>query len=187
KRRPWLKTVYSLSTFAAASAAAALLTLLLGLGVAPALCGVLAFAAVCHLLVAVAVWLSTGRAYVRVLRDTGFLPLLIAGGNASVGLLAGWLALHEPVGLLGLVIPVSLLWWSYDQQARRVAEARLFEELAHGHEQILGASVDSSAQVVVTAAARMFGGAEGDLLLRHPDGLVEAVADEHGLRERKGG
>jgi hypothetical protein len=185
KRRPWLKTVYSLSTFAAASAAAVLFTLLFGLGVAPALCGVLAFAAACHLLVAVAVWLSTGRAYLRVLQDTGLLPLLIAGGNASVGLLGGWLALHEPVGLLGLVIPVGLLWWSYDQQARRVAEARLFEELAHGHEQILGASVDSSAQVVVTAAARMFGGAEVDLLLRHPDGLVEYVGDEHGLSERK--
>lgn len=185
RRVAWLKTVYNLANFAYASATAVMVTLLLGSGLVPALFGVLAFAVVNHLLTAVAVSLSTGRACGLVLRDTGLLPLLIAGGNASVGLLGGWLALYEPFGLLGLVIPVSLLWWSYAQQAKRVAEARLFEELARGHEQILGASVDSSAQVVVTAAARMFGGAEVELLLRHPDGLMEYVGDEHGLTERR--
>jgi hypothetical protein len=191
QRVAWLKTFFNLANFALASATAVLVTLALdrglpaGLLLLPALAGVLVFAVVNNLLVAVAVSLSTGRAYDRVVRDTGLLPLLIAGGNASVGLLGGWLAWRTPVGLLGLVIPLGLLWWSYDQQAQRVAEARLFEELAHGHEQILGASVDSSAQVVVAAAARMFGGAEVELLLRHPDGLVEYLGNEHGLGERK--
>jgi hypothetical protein len=184
RRVAWLKTVYNLSNYAVASATAVMVTLLLGPGLVPALCGVLAFATVNYLLVALPVSLLTGRSYDLVLRDTGLLPLLIAGGNASVGLLGGWLALREPVGLLGLVIPVGLLWWSYAQQAQRVAEARLFEELARGHEQILGASVDTSAQVVVTAAARMFGGAEVELLLRHPDGLMEYVGDEHGVNGR---
>jgi len=180
-----IKIFFNLSNFAVSSATAVLVTVMMGPGLLPALCGVLAFALVNHLLLVVAVALSTGRRYQRVLRDTGVLPLLIPAGNASVGLLGGWLGLHQPVGLFGLVVPVGLLWWSYAQQALRVAEARLFEELAHGHEQLLGASVDSSAQVIVTAAARMFGGAEVELLFRHPDGLISYVGDEHGVTERR--
>jgi hypothetical protein len=184
RRVAWLKIVYNLSNFASSTAAAALVTVALGSGLFPALCGVLAFAIVNHLLVALAITLSSGRAYSVAVRDTDWLAFVTAGSNASVGLLGGWLAYHEPVGLLGLVIPVGMLWWSYAQQAQRVAEARLFEELAHGHEQLLGASVDTSAQVVVTAAARMFGGAEVELLLRHPDGLIRYLGDEHGMTER---
>ena len=48
---------------------------------------------------------------------------LHTAGNTSVGILAAWLSLNAPLGLLGLVVPMALLWWSYDQQTRRAAEA----------------------------------------------------------------
>lgn len=180
-----LKIVFNLSNFGWATIVGSLVTQSLGLGMLAALCGVLAFALSSHLLTAVAVALSGGESYWRVLRNTDLLPLVIAGGNVSVGLLGGWLAVHGPPGLLGLVVPVGLLWWSYAQQAQRVAEARLFEQLAHGHEQLLGASADTSAQVIVTAAARMFGGAEVEMLFRHPDGLVRYIGGENGVIERR--
>jgi len=160
RRVAWLKAFFNLANFASASAIAVLVTQSLGSGLLPAIGGLLAFIALNHLLLVVAVSLSTGKPYNRVLRDAGLLSQLMSMANASVGLLGGWLGMRQPIGLFGLVIPVGLLWWSYAQQAQRVAEARLFEELAQGHEQLLGASVDTSAQVVVTAAARMFGGAE---------------------------
>ena len=55
-------------------------------------------------------------------------------GNSSIGLLAAFLAMTAPLGLLGLMVPLALLWSSYDQQTRRSQEARLFAELAAGQE-----------------------------------------------------
>jgi hypothetical protein len=194
RRRQRIKLFYNVSNFTCSAAIAVAVTLALrgvlalpgdASDVVAAAAGVLMFAICNHLLTGYAVAVAGGRNYLQVLTDMAFLAMLNTMGNASVGLLAGWLAVNEPVALTGLVVPVALLWWSYEQQTERAAEARLFEELARGHEQILGASVDSSAQVVVTAAARLFGGAEVDLLLRHPDGLMEYVGDEHGLSERR--
>jgi hypothetical protein len=181
-----IKMLFNLADFGLSSAMAVLVTMALGgPGLFSALVGVLVFAIVNYLAVVLAVALSTGRPFRRVLIETGLIQLVAAAGNASVGLLGGWLATEQPLGLLGLVVPVGLLWRSYSQQAQRVAEARLFEELAHGHEQLLGASVDTSAQVIVTAAARMFGGAEVELLFRHPEGLISYIGDEHGVSERQ--
>jgi hypothetical protein len=180
-----IKILFNMSNYGWSAMVGALVTQWLGSGLLGALCGVSAFTLSAHLMTAVAVAVSGGQRYMRVLHDMDLLPLVIAAGNVSVGLLGGWLAVHEPIGLLGLVIPVGLLWWSYAQQAQRVAEARLFEELAQGHEQLLGASSDTSAQVIVTAAARMFGGAEVELLFRHPDGPVRYLGGEHGITERR--
>ena len=75
-------------------------------------------------------------------------------------------------GCCGLLAPMFLLWFSYDQQTSRAAEARLFAELARGQEQVTGQSIDSSARVVLTAAARLFGGADVELLLLDAEGPV---------------
>jgi hypothetical protein len=197
RRVVWLKLSYNLSNFACATAVGVAVTRALhdlegggivaralGGGVVPAAVGILAFAIVNQLLASFAVALSSGRAYHRVLREAAVLSLVSVSGNASVGLLGGWLVLHQPLALVGLVIPIGLLWWSYEQQAKRTAEARLFAELARGQEAIVGTSVDTSAQVVVTAAARVFGGAEVELLLRHPDGLMRYTGDENGVQDR---
>ncbi|HYU85016.1 MAG TPA: hypothetical protein VEK80_09415 [Kribbellaceae bacterium] len=184
RRVVWLKLSYNLSNWAFAAALAVALTRSLGGGIVAAGCGILAFAVVNQLLVSFAVSLVSGRPYHRVLREAAVLSLVSVSGNASVGLLGAWLVRHQPVALVGLVIPICLLWWSYEQQARRTAEARLFAELARGQETIVGTSVDTSAQVVVAAAARVFGGADVELLLRHPDGLVRYIGDEDGVRDR---
>ena len=53
------------------------------------------------------------------------LPLLVnsmplsavhMAGNSSIGLLAAFLAGAAPLGLLGLLVPLALLWSTYDQQ-----------------------------------------------------------------------
>jgi hypothetical protein len=82
-------------------------------------------------------------------------------------------------------VPLALLWSSYEQQGRRGAEARLFAELARGQAQQTGRSSDVSAQVVVTAAARLLGGADVELVLLAADGPVRYSGDETGLPERR--
>ena len=183
-RLPWTKFSFNLVLQFWTAALAALVTEVAGGGVFGACAGLAAFAAANHLAVAIPISATSGVPYHKVLVAIGPLGLIHNAGNASVGLLAAWLAIHAPLGLLGLVVPVGMLWWSYQQQTRRAAESRLFAELAQGQEKAAGGTVDASAQVVTTAAARLFGGAEVELLLRHPDGPVRYVGDEHGVNAR---
>jgi hypothetical protein len=185
RRRQWIKLAYNVSNYACSAALAVAATLAVGGGVFAAAVGVLLFAISNHLLTGCAVAIAGGRRFRQVLNDMAFLGLVITMGNASVGLLGGWLAVNQPAALIGLVVPVGLLWWSYEQQTERAAEARLFAEIARGQESIVGTSVDTSAQVVVTAAARIFGGAEVELLLRHPGSVLCYRGDENGVTDRE--
>jgi hypothetical protein len=184
-RTDWLKLRFNLAMHAASVAAGALVTQSLGGGLAAACVGLLTVYGFNHLLVSVPVALTTGQSYGRILVFSGTLGLIHFAGTASLGLLGAWLALNAPMGLLGLVVPLGLLWWSYQEQTRRASEVRLYAELARGQERV-GGSVDASAQVVVTAAARLFGGAEVEMmLLRHPDGLLRYLGDERGVSVRQ--
>jgi hypothetical protein len=80
---------------------------------------------------------------------------------------------------------MGLLYTSYDQQTRRAAEARLFAELARGQEAATGRSIDTSAQVVLLAAARLFGGSDVEMVLLAQDGPVRYGGDEFGVRSRR--
>jgi hypothetical protein len=182
-RTEWVKLRFNLAMIAVSAAGCVLVTQALGGGFVAACAGLLTLYALNHLLVSVPVALTTGQSYGRVLVFSGPLGLIHFAGTASLGLLGAWLALNAPMGLLGLVVPLGLLWWSYQQQTRRASEARLYAELARGQERV-GGSVDASAQVVVTAAARLFSGAEVEMLLRHPDGLLRYVGDESGVSAR---
>ncbi len=137
-----------------------------------------------HLLVAIPIAITSGVPYRRVLAARGPLARRCTrpGTRRSACSPAGW-RLNAPLGLLGLVVPVGLLWWSYQQQTRRASEAQLFAELARGQERV-GGSVDASAQVITTAAAKLFGAAQVEVLLRHPDGLLRYVGDEQGVSAR---
>ena len=135
--------------------------------------------------VAVPIAATSDMGYLGVLAVNGPLALVHTAASTSVGLLAGWLAVTAPAGLFGLVVPLVLLWSSFDQTSRRAAEARLFAELARGQEQAGGGSVDVSAQVVVTTAARLLGGADVSLLLFATDGLIRYDGYEHGTPERR--
>lgn len=108
-----------------------------------------------------------------------------AAGTTSVGLLASWLMVHAPFGLLGLLVPVFLLWVAFDEQTSKSAEARLFAELARGQEQAVTHSVDISARVVLTAAARVLGGADVELVVLEHEGPVVYTGDESGQTQRR--
>jgi hypothetical protein len=155
----------------------------LGGTVLAACVGLLVFAATNALIVAVPISVTSDMSYLRVLEKLTPLGIVQAIGNLSIGVLAGWFLLNQPWGLLALVMPVALLWWSYQQQSRRASEALLFAELAQG-QQRMGGSVDASAQVITIAAARLFGASEVEMLLRHPDGLLRYVGDESGVAAR---
>jgi hypothetical protein len=186
RRQPRLKVWFNVAQFAASTAVAAAFAHWLGNGLLGACAGMGWFWLLNHALVAGAVAFTSGRKLRSFLWHSAPMSALHTAGNTSVGLLAAWLTLNAPLGLLGLLVPMALLWFSYDQQTRRAAEARLFAELARGQERATGQSIDASARVVLTAAARLFGGADVELILMGADGPVRYTGDEYGvtLRER---
>ncbi|MFL6240105.1 MAG: hypothetical protein ACJ735_11505 [Actinomycetes bacterium] len=185
RRQPRLKLEYNVAQFAAGTALGAATATALGSGVAGSCAGMGVFWLVNHGLVAVAVAMTTRRPIGGFLWDSAPLSAIHSAGNSSIGLLATWLAVNQPIGLLGLLVPMGLLYTSYDQQTRRAAEARLFAELARGQEEATGRSIDTSAQVVLLAAARLFGGADVEMVLLAQDGPVRYLGDEFGVRARR--
>jgi hypothetical protein len=185
RQQPALKRDFNVAQFALAVALGQVLAGVLGGGILGACAGMAVFWVVNYLLVAIAVCVTSGRRLGALVLSSAPLSAVHTAGNSSVGLLAAFLAAQAPLGLLGLVVPLALLWSSYDQQTRRAAEARLFAELAHGQEQATGHSADVSAQVLVTAAARLLGGADVELVLLAPDGPIRYAGDESGTLERR--
>ncbi len=184
RAQPRLKLEYNVAQFALATAAASLVAAAAGGGVAGACAGLAAFWSLNHSLVAFVVSLTSGRA-LRTLLVLNALPsALHTAGNASIGLLAAFLAREAPGGLLGVLVPLALLWTSYDQEARRTAEAELFAELARGQERASERSTDVSAQVVLTAAARLFGGADVEMVLLAAEGPVRYAGDDRSVPRR---
>ena len=183
-KRPWIKLSFNFAQHFFAIVSGVLVAGLLGNDIFGAAVGIATYAVINHLVVAIPVAVTSDVSYRRVLVAMGPIAIIHTAGNASVGLLAGWLAINSPVGLLGLVVPIGLLWWSYEQQTRRAAEAQLFAELARGQER-LGGSMDASAQVVLSAAAHVFGGAQVEMLLRHPEGVLRYVVDHTGATSRR--
>jgi hypothetical protein len=184
RRSEGLKLAFNGAQYGLSVTAGVGVTLLLGGGLPAAAAGLLVYAVLNHLLVGIPVSLASGTPYLRVISATGSLGIVHQAGNISVGLLAGWLSINAPLGLLGLVVPIGLLWWSYQQQTRRASEATLFAELARGQERI-GGSADASTEVVLTAAARLFGGAEVEMIVQHPDGLLRYAGNESGMTSRE--
>ena len=185
RRQPRVKISFNLAQFACATASAVAMSSWNGGGLLGACAGMGLFWLLNHVLVAAAIAATSGRPLPELLWESATMSALHTAGNSSLGILAAWLALNAPLGLLGLLAPMFLLWFSYDQQARRAAEARLFAELARGQERATGQSIDTSARVVLTAAARLFGGADVELLLVGDDGPVRYRGDEYGVTSRE--
>ena len=177
-RRPTLKKVFNMSVFATGAALGSLVAGAVGGGVPGAIAGMGVWFFVNFTLIAVAVAVTSNRPLLPMLVTSAPLSAVHMAGNSSIGLLAAFLALHAPLGLFGLVVPLALLWSSYDQQTRRSQEARLFAELAAGQERLTARTSDTSAQVIVSAAARLFGGADVEMLLLAADGPVRYAGDE---------
>jgi hypothetical protein len=183
RRKPLQKLGYNVAQFALSTAAAVVVAQVIGSPYVGASVGMVVFWLLNFALVAVAVSLSSGRPLGTLVASTAPISLITTAGNTSIGLVAAFLAVQAPLGLLGLVVPVGLLWFSYDQEVRRGGEARLYRELALGQEQAVTRSTDVSAQVVLRTAARIFG-ADAEMLVRAGDGPVRWVGDDVGAARR---
>ncbi len=184
RAQPALKLQYNVAQFALAAALGQLVAGAVGGGVRGAVAGMAVFWVLNYALVVLVVTLTSHSPVRAMVGSSALASALHTSANSSVGLLAAHLAVEAPVGLLGLLVPLVLLWSSYDEQARRSGEARLFAELARGQERARGRSTDVSAQVVLTAAARLFGGADVEMVLRAPEGPVLYVGDEEDVAHR---
>jgi hypothetical protein len=105
-------------------------------------------------------------------------------GNGAVGMLVGWLLAHAPLGIAGLAVPGLLMASAYELQSRRSAEAKLFAALAIEQQRASGRSLEQSVTVLMTVTARILGGADVELLLSGPEGLVRYAGDESGVSSR---
>jgi hypothetical protein len=185
--RRWRSMEYASGSALLQMAAAVAVTDLLrwadGPAVAAAAGGLLVAAIIRHVMSAAGVALTAGRPVVSLLLPRLPAALLTAGGNGAVGLLVGWLLVNAPVGLAGLVVPGLVVASTYEVQARRGAEARLFAALATEQQRVAGGSLDQSVTVLMTVVARIFGGADVELLLSGPEGLVRYTGDERGQLE----
>jgi hypothetical protein len=180
-----LKVEFNVGQFAAGAALGAVFAHLVGGYVPGAVGGMGVFWLVNNLLVAWAMSIMSRQKLWSLLWASAPLAAVHSAGTSSIGVLAAWLAEHAPLGLLALVVPLLLLWLSYDEQTARAAEARLFAELARLQERASGRSVDVSAQVVLTAAARLFGGADVEMVLMTAEGAAHYVGDENGVTRRR--
>src|SRR4051795_362049 len=185
RRQERLKVEFNVGQFAAGAALGTAFAHVLGGEVLGAVGGMGVFWLVNNLLVAWAMSIMGGQKLWSLLWASAPLAAVHSAGTSSIRILAAWLAEAAPVGLLGLVVPLLLLWLSYDEQTARAAEARLFAELARLQERASGRSVDVSAQVVLTAAARLFGGADVEMVLMTADGAAHYVGDENGVTRHR--
>lgn len=180
-----LKMVFNVAQYAFGLSVAVAIASSLHGGVIAAGVGMIGFWLVNALEISTAVSVSSGRPFLRSVWESSRLAMVQMAGNLSVGLLAAWLIEHAPIGLVALIVPLVLLWWSYRQQGERAAEARLFAELARGREEVTATSVETSAQAILMAAARLFSAVEVELLLRHPAGSIRYVGSDSGISLRE--
>jgi len=186
---PMRRVLLPLARLGAGSSCAAAVTvgtgrLLADSPVVAAAAGMLAWWAVAHVLTVLSVASTTGRRVRRLLARRAPQTFTAAASAAAIGITSGWLAEHAPAGLLGLLAPVGLLAGSARQAARESTQAALFTELARGRAVVAGVSVDDSAGIAVTAAARLLGGADVELVLLGEEGAVRYAGTEHGRAVR---
>jgi len=185
RKQERLKLEFNVCQFAAGTALGAAMAHYVGGGVAGAVSGMAVFWLANIILVSWAVSIVTSQRMWSLLLSSAPLAAVHSAVISSLGILGAWLTEQAPLGLVALVVPLMLLWLSYDEQTARAAEARLFAELARLQEQASGRSIDVSAQVVLTAAARLFGGADVEMVLMAADGPVHYVGDENGVGRQR--
>ncbi len=181
RRQEPLKVLFNVSQFAAATALGAGFAVLVGAGVPGAIGGMGVFWLVNNLMIASAMSVMTDQGFRSLLWASAPLASIHSVGTSGIGILAAWLAVNAPLGLLALVIPMLLLWISYDEQTTSAAEAQLYAELARLQERASGRSVDVSARVVLTAAARLFDSDDVEMVLLAEDGPVRYAGNVDGV------
>lgn len=151
-----------------------------GGGLVGAVAGLAVFWLVGCALVATAVAAISQRPLLSLVLWSARTSALRAAASAGVGLLVTGVALQSPLGLLGLAAAAAAVRSSSSSAARHRGEARLFAHLAQAPER----SPDTSAQLLVTAAARLLHGADVELVVL--DGVLPRhfAGDERGRPSR---
>lgn len=177
RRCPRRKRELDLAVRLLSTACAAAVCAAAGGGLVGAVAGLVVFWSLTCLLLAVAVCTVSSRPFGRLLQWAVRRSALHTAGSAAVGLVAAWLALRAPVGLLGVAAGASVAWSACAATAWRRGEARLFAHLA----QVPARTPDVSAQLLVTAAARLLRGADVELV------VVEGGLARHFTGDERGG
>ena len=185
KRQPPLRLAFTVTQFAAATSLGAEFTHAVGGGLWGVVGGMAVFWFANNLLMLSSVVAATGQRVGALIWASVPFAALHSFGAAGLGILGSWLATNEPLGLFALVVPLVLLWISYDEQATRAAETALYAELARLQERASSRSVDGSAAVVLTAASRMFHSPEVEMLLLAHEGPVHFLGDAEGVSRRR--
>jgi hypothetical protein len=153
--------------------------------VAAAAVGLFASWLVQHVLGCTAVALTSRRSVLTLVARNAPSSLPQFAANCALGALATWVAMHAPLGVVGFAVPAVLLWSAHAVQQRSGAESRLYAELAYASRQASSQSLDTSAEVVLTTAARVLGGADVEMVVRDRHGPVRYVGDEHCTPQRR--
>jgi hypothetical protein len=185
RRHDPLKLAYCVTQLAAATALGAEFAESVGGGLWGAAGGMAVFWFVNNALIVTSVATMSGERLGTLIWTSAPFAALHSVGSVGLGLLGAWLTTNAPLGLFALGVPLVLLWISYDEQATRSAETALFVELARLQERASSRSVDGSAQVVLTAASRLFDSPEVEMLLLAQEGPVHFSGDAVGVSRRR--
>ncbi|HWC35922.1 MAG TPA: hypothetical protein VG650_13990 [Mycobacteriales bacterium] len=184
RRHDWMRVAFGVTEFAAATALGAEFAQGVGGGVWGAVGGMAVFWFVKNGLNVASAAFQTGEPVGRLIWERTPFAALHSVGAVGLGILGERLAEHQAVGLIALVIPMVLLWISYDEQATRSAETALFAELARLQERASNRSVDVSAYVVLTAACRVFDSPDVEMVLLAQEGPIHFAGDAIGIDRR---
>jgi hypothetical protein len=176
RRCPRSKRELDLAVRLLATAVAQAVCGALGGGPGGAVAGLLVFWLLTCLLLAVAVAAVSPRPMTSLLLWVVRQSALHTAVSAGTGLLAAELALRAPLGLLGVALGLAVAWSAGAHAAWRRGEARLFAHLA----QAQGRTPEVSAQLLVTAAARLLRGADVELVVLDGRLARRFTGDERG-------
>ncbi|HVT63564.1 MAG TPA: hypothetical protein VHD81_00225 [Mycobacteriales bacterium] len=185
RRRDLMQVAFAVTQYGAATALGAEFAQGVGAEVSGAVGGMAVFWFVKNGLGVASEVFQTGKPVGRLIWERTPFAALHSVGAAGIGILGAWIAVNEPGGLVALVVPVMLLWISYDEQATRSAETALFAELARLQERASNRSVDVSAYVVLTAACRVFDSPDVEMVLLAEEGPIHFAADAIGIDRRR--
>jgi hypothetical protein len=185
RRQDPMKLAFTVTQFAAATSVGAEFTKAVGGDLWGVVGGMAVFWLVNNALFIAATVATTGQQLGSLVWVSVPFAALHSVGATGIGILGAWLASNAPLGLFALGVPLLLLWISYDEQATRSAETGLFGELARLQERASSRSVDGSAQVILTAASRMFASPDIEMLLLAHEGPVHFSGDAEGVSRRR--
>jgi len=180
RRCPRRKRELDLGVRVLATALAQAVCAAVGGGPAGAVAGLTVFWLVSCLLVAGAVAAVSSRPLPSLLLWVARRSALHTAGSAAVGLGAAELAVRAPLGLVGLAAGVAVAHAACASAAWRRGEARLYAHLA----QAPSRTADASAQLLVTAAARLLRGADVELVVLDGPLPRRFAGDERGRTGR---